>query len=278
MIEFNKERLLDVLEPFYNVTGIKVAMYDTNFKEILSYPEKDSAFCTIMRNNALSGIECDKSTQFHCKLCSETKKIEIRQCHSGLTEVVAPLNDGITTIGYIMFGQIRDIKEKDIFYPTILEKCKNYNLDNDKLLTALKKIRYYSDKQAEDVAKILNALATYIVSNKLVHQTEPTLSHIIIEYIKDNLDKNLTTTTLCKHFYISKTDLYKITKPYMANGVAKFIKQLRLEKAADLLLNTDKPVWKISEEVGYPDAEYFQRMFKKEKGVSAFSYRSERSK
>ena len=278
MIKINRTKLLDLLEPFYNVTGIKVAVYDTDFKEILTYPENDSKFCTIIRNHPVSGIECDRSTQIHCNLCLETKKTEIRQCHAGLTEVVAPLTDGITTIGYIMFGQITNIKDKELFYSTILEKCEKYNLDNEVLLKALKKIRYYSDKQAEDVAKLLNALAAYIVFKKIVQEAEPSLAYIIIEYIKNNLDKDLTATALCKHFYLSKTDLYKITKPYMTDGVARFVKKLRLEKAAELLSETDKPVWKIAEETGYQEVEYFQRIFKKEMGVSALDYRAKATK
>ena len=126
MMKINKERLLDLLEPLYNVTGIKVAVYDAEFNEVLTYPKNDSKFCTIIRNNPISGLECEKSTQVHCKLCAETKRTEIRQCHTGLTEVVAPLTDGITTIGYIMFGQITNIKDKDLFYKSTLQKCEKY--------------------------------------------------------------------------------------------------------------------------------------------------------
>lgn len=273
MIKINKTKLLNLLEPFYNVTGIKVAVYDTEFNEVVTYPENDSKFCTIMRNHPVSGINCDKSTEFHCKLCADTQKTEIRQCHAGLTEVVTPLTDSFSTIGYIMFGQISNIKNKQLFYDTVLKNCEKYNLDKELLLKTLKKIPYYSDKQADDVAKIVNAIASYIVFEKIVQKTEPSLAHTIIDYIRNNLDKDLTAVSLCKHFYISKTDLYKTTKPYMENGIARFVKQLRLEKAAQLLANTNKPVWKVAAEVGYDDVEYFQRLFKKENGISVSEYR-----
>lgn len=278
MIKINTERLHNLLVPFYNVTGVKVAIYDTEFNEIVSYPKNDSKFCTKIRNHPVLGVECDKSTEVHCKLCSETKKIEIRQCHAGLTEVVAPITDGVFTIGYIMFGQISNIKDKEVFYQTILDNCKKYNLDEEELLKDLKEIRYYSDRKANDIAKIVNVIASYVAYEKIVQQTDPPVVYLIMDYIKKNIDKEITLDSLSKHFYISKSNLYKITKPYMEDGVAKFVKKLKLEKAADLLKNTDKSICKIAKEIGYKDVEYFQRVFKKEYGISSLDFRKNNSK
>jgi hypothetical protein len=52
-------------------------------------------------------------------------------CHAGLTEVVAPLNDSGTTIGYIMFGQITNIKSKTEFAQSSRALCEGYEINFD---------------------------------------------------------------------------------------------------------------------------------------------------
>ena len=52
-----------------------------------------------------------------------------------------------------------------------------------------------------------------------------------------------------------------MTKPYMKDGIAAYIKMRRLEKAKDLLQYGTDPVSSISQQVGFPDYNYFQFRF-----------------
>ena len=59
----------------------------------------------------------------------------------------------------------------------------------------------------------------------------------------------------------------------MKDGIAAYIKMRRLEKAKDLLQYGTDPVSSISQQVGFPDYNYFHRVFKQYAGVSAKQYR-----
>ena len=48
---------------------------------------------------------------------------------------------------------------------------------------------------------------------------------------------------------------------------------MRVKRAAELLENTDLPMQKVGEEVGFSDQNYFSRIFKKYNGVSPLNYR-----
>ena len=52
-----------------------------------------------------------------------------------------------------------------------------------------------------------------------------------------------------------------------------YIIEMRLKRAAELLENTDLSVQKVGEETGFPDQNYFSRIFKKYSGVSPLNYR-----
>ena len=56
----------------------------------------------------------------------------------------------------------------------------------------------------------------------------------------------------------------------MPDGIAKYVRWRRIEAAKDeILKNPEKPLWKISEEVGFDNYDYFLRLFKSQTGISA---------
>lgn len=266
-------KLKSLAESFYNLTGIKVAVYDSSFNQIFSFPQSESPFCTIMNQNEKSCLKCIQSTERLCRKCADTKDVIIEKCHAGLTEVVAPLTDGVSVMGYIMFGQVRNCEDKNKFIEDVLYRCREYGVDRDELISALNKVLPCSDRQIDDAVKIFNAIACYIVYEKIVYPSETTVAFEITDYIKNNLDKDLSVEELCRRFFISRTAMYKLTRTCMPEGIAAFVRKQRIEKAKELLKFTSKSVEEISNSVGYPDAAYFLRIFKSETGISASAYR-----
>ena len=95
-----------------------------------------------------------------------------------------------------------------------------------------------------------------------------------MDYISAHLEEDLSVSTLCRKFGVSRAELYKLSKSYMPDGIAEFIKNARLTRAAELLKKTDEPVWRIAESTGFFDKDYFLRLFKKKYGMPAGKYRN----
>jgi len=102
---------------------------------------------------------------------------------------------------------------------------------------------------------------------------EKSMQQEIAEYILQNLSEDLSVQTMCRRSAVSKTELHRILRRQAPDGIARYVRQLRFERARDLLRNTSKPLWQIAAEVGYDNPDYFLRAFKKETGVSAGKYR-----
>ena len=102
---------------------------------------------------------------------------------------------------------------------------------------------------------------------------EKSLQQEISEYISQNLAEDLSVQAMCRRFAVSKSELYRILRRRAPGGIARYVRQLRFERACDLLRNTNMPLWRIATEVGYDNPDYFLRAFKKETGVSAGKYR-----
>jgi YesN/AraC family two-component response regulator len=56
-------------------------------------------------------------------------------------------------------------------------------------------------------------------------------------------------------------------------GFPEYLNHVRLQKAGELLENSDRNAFEIGEMVGYTNRSYFSTLFKKEFGVSPSKYR-----
>jgi two-component system response regulator YesN len=92
-------------------------------------------------------------------------------------------------------------------------------------------------------------------------------------YLAENYKDKINMKELAERFYLSEPYLYELFRKYTNTTVVNFIKQIRLNRAIYLLTYTDAPVKDISEQVGYEDAGYFGRLFRKEMSCSPEAFR-----
>ena len=84
---------------------------------------------------------------------------------------------------------------------------------------------------------------------------------VIIERNLDNPD--FTIQTFCKQIGMSHPSLYKKIKAVSGLTVNVFIRYLRLRKAAELLINTNKTIVEVTYITGFSDIKYFREQFYK---------------
>lgn len=273
VLDVNIGKLTNLIQSFYKLTKIKIAVYDDDFNEIFAYPKNDSTFCEMMNKFPETRFNCRESVKKLCAECRKTNRLVTLTCHAGLTEVVAPLYENDVIIGYIMFGQITNTKDKQKFIESAKFLCRNYPLDKKEFAEKIVTVPYKNNEHIMAVSEIINSFTAYIYLDHIVTlKKEETLS-LLMEYIENNLSADLSAQKLCEKFYVSKTILYEITKRSMPDGVAKYIRSKRMDMARKLITKTDKSIEEISGMVGFVDSNYFRRVFKKENGMSASAYR-----
>ncbi|MBR5247857.1 MAG: PocR ligand-binding domain-containing protein [Lachnospiraceae bacterium] len=272
-LDININKLTKLVKSFYELTKIRMVIYDDAFNEIFSYPVKHTVFCDMMNQNPQIHQKCTASASHACDQCRRQNRLIVYTCHAGLTEVVAPLYENNTTIGYIMFGQITNIKNRPEFAKKARLKCENYPLDFEEFAKKIKTVPYKTNSQLEAISEIMNVFTTYISLQKIVSTKQEETLESILDYIDKNLHSDLSVQSICEKFSISKTVLYDLTQSAMPGGIAKYIRLKRIEKAKELLFTTDKPVEEISGLSGFMDCNYFRRVFKQATGLSAKSYR-----
>ncbi len=98
----------------------------------------------------------------------------------------------------------------------------------------------------------------------------------IVTYIKENPTEKITVSSLCKKFYLTESNLHKKFKSVINCTVGEYLSMIKIERAKELLYNTNKSIQQISEECGFSSQNYFALIFKQKCGVSPSGYRKTR--
>lgn len=274
ILNLNKDSLLDLMKDFNLLTGIKIALFDANGNEILSYPEEHCAFCSLMRKEKATEAYCLESNVRSFKRCQITKRLEIFHCHAGLVETTAPLIDNGAVIGYIMFGQITDNDDKAAVRDILIQIIEKYGLDQTGYNASLYDVTFKTQEQIQAAAKILEACTFYVLLKDMVSLQRETFIQNLNSFLISHLEEDLSVDRLTDEFHISKNKLYDSCSKYLPTGIAEHIKNLRIEEAKRLLQETNLSVREISDRVGFNDYNYFCRVFKKEVGMPALKYKN----
>ncbi|MBO9659887.1 MAG: response regulator, partial [Chitinophagaceae bacterium] len=101
----------------------------------------------------------------------------------------------------------------------------------------------------------------------------------ITEYIEQKIDDDsLSVEQLSKHLFMSRATLYNKVVDMTGETPVEFIRSVRLNKAAELLENTDMRIVEISYAVGFATPSYFTRAFKLKFNLSPSEYAAQKRK
>lgn len=88
---------------------------------------------------------------------------------------------------------------------------------------------------------------------------------------------NLNIDIIAAQFGIGRTNFYRKVRELMGMSPNDYLRKCRMERAAEMLCNTDLTVADVCSQVGVPDAQYFSRVFKAYFGTTPSAYREQMS-
>ena len=96
----------------------------------------------------------------------------------------------------------------------------------------------------------------------------------IINYLNENYEHKISLEQIAHNMYLSPVYISKIFKEETGESPINYLIKIRLEKAKDILLNSDSnSIKNIANQVGYDDVYHFSKLFKKYYGISPLYYK-----
>ena len=222
---------------------------------------------------------------------------EIFICTEGAVEVMCKDQERVLTAGNLMIafpydihGYINSHKGKGfllIFNSDISPEIKRYNyngkytnfLHSNDIIPFFEQLckEYNEEGSSTIMLGYLHLIMGYLfkklpTQNSEVSPESDLLTKALI-YISGNYTQRLTLSGLAKHMGVSQNHLSRVISKKIPAGFCRYLQQLRIHHACDLLKNTDKTIYEILLESGFTNPQTFYRVFKSETELSPKEYR-----
>lgn len=275
MSNINLEMLRMVMKDFHTLTHIRIAVLDCDIQELIAYPPNKCAFCDFIRQQPRFDKRCRECDIDAFRRSKNNNAPHMYSCHAGLTEIIIPIRKDDRVLCYVMFGQILHSESAESQREAIFQKFSGQGLDEEALRSAIAQIDHRSEDVISAAMTILESLTIFFLSKQYILPSFVRFVDLLDQYIDEHLQEKIRIADLCAHFYVSRTRLYELMRPYLNCGLSDYVLHRRLLHAMQMLSETEKPISEISDAVGFSDYNYFRRIFKQKTGLSAKEYRKQ---
>lgn len=125
--------------------------------------------------------------------------------------------------------------------------------------------------EKEDIFLLTRNFIERILDNDEINSS--TLVSQAKAYIHEHLTEDVSVANIAANLYVTPNYFSRLFKSVVGIGCNDYIVRKRIQKAENLLANTNMKTGKIAAAVGYNDANYFSLAFKKQIGFSPTQYR-----
>lgn len=187
----------------------------------------------------------------------------------------------VSTIADMLFHLCNYIVEEAISKKSTIEMYKKA-LSMDRADSSIDSIHSSdrTDRNYRNIQAIYNELSSTLIDNKIKKFTshEIRASNKLLQpafdYIYQHKNENVTLSELAKLCHLSPSYFSRIFKKETGEHFSVFAPRLKIEWAKQLLETTDLPINQISNDLGFCDAGYFIKTFKKFETLTPGAYRN----
>lgn len=95
----------------------------------------------------------------------------------------------------------------------------------------------------------------------------------VMEYLRMHYSEDITLNAVAEAVFLNPVYISRLIKEQTGRNYTDLVMEMRVERAVELLENSDMFVYEIAEKVGYNNLKYFYKVFRKVKGKSPSDYR-----
>lgn len=121
------------------------------------------------------------------------------------------------------------------------------------------------------LSRILNRFSDFVFAFKEVKHTD--VIYKSCDYIQRHLSEKITLEEVASHVQLSPTYFSKIFKEEVQTSFSAYVNRQRIDKSKELLGNSQLSLVEIAGLVGFEDQSYFNKVFKRNTGISPGKYR-----
>ena len=160
-------------------------------------------------------------------------------------------------------------------YRIMMASLQRFLAENDMDILAADRLRQADVHTCADAVGLMRSVVHELIQDMEEKKVGKRSLEEVLDYINSHYNENLRLETIADMFHYNKEYLTTIFKKKYGLNVGEYVIHLKIEAAKRQLKYTTKSMDEIMESLGYADASYFYRQFKKVEGISPGQYRKE---
>lgn len=104
-------------------------------------------------------------------------------------------------------------------------------------------------------------------------EQDKTVIQQLVSYINNHISEGVSLKVLSNMFHMNPNYISQYFKNETGMNYSAYLLMLRINKAKNLLINSDRPVAEVAQMTGFKDYRLFSRTFKQETGLTPSQYR-----
>lgn len=168
---------------------------------------------------------------------------------------------------------------KDVISHILLNQANNVSKfidseDYNSLISEIK-LNSYRCEECSELWHFTNVIICRIIdiSNEKLNDKKGILINRCKKYIDENYMEDISLETVSQKFYFNPSYFSNLFKTHMGLGFSEYLLMVRIQNAKKLLKASVESMAAVANMVGFKDPTYFNRVFKKEVGISPLKYR-----
>ena len=274
---FDLKKLEMILKDFYELSHIRITVFDAQFHELLTYPQGHCAVCALIRADARGTAACRACDVAACRFATERRGAHVYTCHAGLREAITPLYVDKALAGYLLIGQILAYPDYESAAAEIRRMSLGLNIDRARLSAACRESPLISESCIHAAAHILHAVASFLIMEKLADVKEDAAAEQLDSWLRAHYTESVSAQLICQQLGVGRTQLYALSQQLYGCGVMAQVRNMRIALAQKMLLKRRVlSVSTIAARCGYADYNYFISSFSRIVGKSPNRFRREK--
>ena len=276
-----------IIRSFSEITGAGICFYD--LKNFFMYTTTEVRKYTGHRCDLCANVWLLESGKKKCILSDRRDAVSyairqktpfFHQCHIGLYELLVPIYNGDNLCGLVFIGQCRiaGMNAEAAIMKNAMKLGGNGDsfremylqlplLKSETLLAMGNIIKLYLENLIDlDNLFALHAETQDVTKKAPLHQRVKT-------YIDQYYQTCISPQSLSQRFFVNSSYLSRTFKENVGTNICTYINETRVEHAKMLIKNTNYPINVVALNVGYTDANYFVKIFRKHTGLTPTAYR-----
>ena len=279
-IDYDADKLSNFMKDFYRITGIVNNVISDQLTETHHDSLRACDFCRLIQSTPEGERRCEESDHCLFRECHDSMEVRYHRCHAGLIDVAAPIIKENLVLGYILLGQISVAEEENgtarpLPFEEIEKRLDGIGGDRAELKKAYEALPQHDMEYIRSLVSIVNLLAKSVWAQDAIRVGSEDEFSRLLAYMRSHLNAELSVAHICTLFRISQTTLYARFHKMCSCTYNEYLTNLRIEKAKELLLESDASITETAEAVGIHDRFYFSRIFKLRTGMSPTQFRKQ---